>query len=110
MAIAAHPSPGPICPFLPRLERGRESNQVAGEEGDFVLYIGDADAGDPPLAELVAVAVVYGVGLAGGDAVDCGIEAALPEVEVAAGHSGTNLIGDVGDGLEAAAGTAPGLG
>ena len=47
MAIAAHPSPGPICPFLPRLERGRESNQVAGEEGDFILYIGDADAGDP---------------------------------------------------------------
>ena len=91
-------------------ERGRESNQVAGEEGDFVLHIGDADAGDPSLAELVAIAVVYGVGLAGGDAVDCGIEAALTEVEIAAGHTGADLVGDVGDGLEAAAGTAAGLG
>ena len=91
-------------------ERGRESNEVAGEEGDFVLNIGDADAGDTSLAELVAVAVVYGVGLAGGDAVDSGIEAALTEVEVAAGHTGADLVGDVGDGLETAAGTAAGLG
>ncbi len=68
-----HPSPGPICPVMSQTERGKESNHVAWEEGDFVLNIGDADAGDPPLAELVAVAVVYGVGLAGGDAVDCGI-------------------------------------